>query len=82
LVWTAPTLTPGLFVLAALFVRAAVLTAFLILAALLLAAGRLIALRIPRWCFMSTALLAFVHTTLLSLLLISVVWHRLFLPFS
>jgi hypothetical protein len=76
-VWTAPTLASGLFVLAALFVRAAALLtalAFAILAATG-AAGRLVILRIAAWCLMSTALLTFVHAALLSLLLISVVWH-------
>jgi hypothetical protein len=75
LVWTAPTLAPGLFVLAALLGRAAALVtlAFAIFAAR--GARRLVTLRIAAGRLMSAALLTFVHATLLSLLLISVVWH-------
>jgi hypothetical protein len=73
-VWTAPTLGSGLFVLAALFGRAAALAtlAFAIFAPA--RAGRLIILRIAAGCLVATVL-TFVHAALLSLHLISVVWH-------
>jgi len=71
-------LTSGLSVLAAFFVRAAVTavtTLMIHVLDALLIAGRLIALRITTRRFMSAALLTLVHITLLSLHLISVVWH-------
>jgi hypothetical protein len=71
-VWTAPPLTSGLFVLAALFRAAALATlAFAILTALL-TASRLVILLVSARCLLTAALLAF---GLLSLILISLVCH-------
>jgi hypothetical protein len=76
------TLASGLFVLTALFGRAAALVtlAFAIFAAA--GARRLVTLRIAAGRLMRTALLTFVHAALLSLLLISVVWHICSSPFG
>jgi len=77
--WTAPLLTPGVFVLAAFFVRAAVAASarvevapeLAILSALLIAAlaGRTTILRTATGGLMRAALLVFMHTTLLSQIL-------------
>jgi hypothetical protein len=82
-VWTAPSLTSGLFVLAALFVRAAVALAFTILATLLaalLAAGRLVVLLISARRLLAATLLTLV-AALLSEILIPIVCHIYSSPF-
>jgi hypothetical protein len=79
LVWTASELLSILFALAALFIGStalrAIATLAFVLATLLTAAGRLIALWITAWRLMGAALLTLVPITLLSLVLVSVVWH-------
>jgi hypothetical protein len=79
LVGTASELLSVLFALAALFIGSTALLAvatlaFAVLATLLTAAGRLIALWTTARRLMA-ALLTFIHITLLSLILVSVVWH-------
>jgi hypothetical protein len=71
-------LTLSRFVLAALFVRATVVamtTLPIHVLDPLLTGGRLVALRIATGCLVDAALLTLIQITLLSLHLISVVWH-------
>jgi hypothetical protein len=72
-------LTSILFVLAALFVGAAVVGFTVFVLTAMLTSG-LVILRIASGRVMG-ALPAFIHITLLTLHLISVVWHNDFLPF-